>query len=260
MSEQTVEEKPTQDWSEEMYAYLWDLADKIATTVHRKFPMVDQEDLLQEGLMWAVAHPGRLEAYLENEDVKRGTAQIAGAMKNCCRDYARKQRADLRDGDLTDDIWYQLGVLKGTGRGSKGRGLLHLVFDDQAWLNPEKPEGDQVRRSGADPAEGNNWLATLSDVKRAIELIPAGDRWYIECHYQFGQTYETIGGLCSPPVSRETVSKRIDRAIKKVQDILGGPRPRKDPEEPGWDNEIVGTRHAISNAHARALTDNAYES
>lgn len=258
MTEQAVEEKPAQDWSQELYAYLWDLADKVATTVHRKFPMVEQEDLLQEALMWAVAHPGRLQAYLATEDAQRGTAQIMGAMKNTCRDYARKQRADLRDGDLTDDVWYQLGVLKGTGRGAKGRGLLHLVFDDQAWLHPEKPEGERIR-SGADPAEGNNWLATLSDVKRALELIPLADSWYIQCHYRLGMTYEQIGEQCSPRVSRETVSKRMDRAIKKVQDILGGPKPRTDPDEPGWSAEIVGTRHAISNAHARAITDGAYE-
>jgi RNA polymerase sigma factor (sigma-70 family) len=250
----------TQDWTQETYAYLYELAEKVAHTVRRSFPMVELEDLIQEGLMWAVAHPGRLENYITDEDVARGTRLIMGAMKNSCRDYARKQRAHLRDGELTDDVWYQMAVLKGTG--SRGRGLLHLIYDDESWLYPEnvKPEGERVPTSTRpDPAEGNNWLATLSDVKRAVELVPPNDRWYIESHYRHGKTYEVIGRQCNPPVSRETVSKRMDRAIKKVQDILGGPKPRKDPAEPGWSDQLVGTRRAISNAAARALTDNAYE-
>jgi hypothetical protein len=51
----------------------------------------------------------------------------------------------------------------------------------------------------------------------------------------------------------------MDRAIKKVQEVLGGPRPKKDPEEDGWENGLVGTRRAISNAHARALTGSDYD-
>lgn len=264
MTAETVEptSQPQQDWDPETYAYLYGLADKVATSVRRSYPMVDTEDLLQEGLMWAVAHPGALHIYLGHEDEAACTRLIMTAMKNAAREYAVKYRAGQRgDVMLEDDCWYPLDALKGTGKLAGKRGLLHHVYDTESWLSPEKPEGGSPRVK-RDPAEGNNWLATLSDVSAALDKLrrenpEAAD--LIECHYRNGMTYESIGRMLQPPVSRETVSKRIDRAIKKIQEILGGPRPKRDPEEPGWENGLVGTRRAISNAAARAITDGGYD-
>lgn len=251
-----------QDWSEELYGYLYGLAENVAHGVHRSFPMVDVEDLLQEALMWAVAHPGTLLRYLQHESDDQCARMITGAMKNSAKGYAIRVRAAGRgDHLLEDDYFYPLGALKGTGRLAGKRGLLHHVYDDESWTNPEKPEAD-TPRTKRDPAEGNGWLATLADVSSALDKLrrenpDAAD--LIEAHYRNGRTYEHIGATLRPPVSRETVSKRMDRAIKKIQEILGGSKPKKDPEEPGWENGLVGTRRAISNSAARAITDHGYD-
>lgn len=252
---------PQQDWNEAQYAWLYAKAETVARTVRRSYPMVDTDDLVQEALMWAVAHPGKLKEYVGDEDEQRGTRMLMGAFKNAAREYAVRQRALARgDEALIDDQWYSLDVLKGTGKLAGKRGLLHHVFDVNSWTNPEKPEGES--RGRRDPAHGNDWLATLADVSAALDKLrrqnPAAAE-LIEAHYHWGATYEQIGLGLEPPVSRETVSKRIDRAIKKVQEILGGPRPKREPEEDGWENGIVGTRRAISNAHARAITGADYE-
>lgn len=251
----------TQDWSVSTYEYLAELAELVARQVHSRFPMVERDDLSQEALIWAVKHPERLQECLEMEDPMECSQRLSGAMRNAAREYARRQRASANKGDVSDDVWYQIGVLKGTKTTGDGRGLLHHIYDDSSWMYPEnnRPEGGNTGRSSKpDPAEGNGWLATLSDVSRAVSLIPPADQGLIEWHYQHGKTYEEIGELCDPPVSAQTVMRRMDRAVKKVQQVLGGPKPRKDPEEPGWDAEIVGTRHAISNASARAITDGSY--
>lgn len=252
----------TADWSPEMYAYIYEKAESVARTVHRSYPMVDTDDLLQEALMWGVAHPGTLQKYLDDEDEKRCARQIVGAMRNDCRDYAVRQRALARgDESVIDDAWYSLDVLKGTGKLAGKRGLLHHVYDTESWTNPEKPESTGARNT-RDPAHGNDWLATLSDVSSALSKLrrlnpDAAD--LIEAHYKNGLTYDQIGAGLRPPVAKATVSKRIDRAIKKAQEILGGPRPKRAPEEDGWENGLVGTRHAISNANARAITGSQYD-
>lgn len=250
-----------QDWDPETFAYLYGIAERVAGSVQRSFPMLEREDLQQEALMWAVAHPGKLKEYLGIEDEERCSKMIAGAMRNDCKDAAVKQRATLR-GDFMqeDDVFYPLDALKGTGRSSGKRGLLHHVYDTNSWTNPEKPEAG-TPRAKRDPAEGGNWLATLADVSSALDRLgrenpEAAD--LIEAHYRNELTYEAIGAMLYPPVSRETVSKRLDRAIRKVQEILGGPKPRKDPEESGWENGLVGTRRAISNSAARYQTDTGY--
>jgi RNA polymerase sigma factor (sigma-70 family) len=251
----------TTDWDPELYAILYEMADRVAHGVHRSYPMVEVDDLVQEALMWAVAHPGQLDSHLSQPDTALGAWRIQRSMKNAAREYAVRQRALARgDESLIDDAWYPLDALKGTGRSAGKRGLLHHVFDVNSWVNPEKPESEV--RSRRDPAHGNDWLATLADVSSALDKLkvqnPAGFD-LIEAHFHWGLTYEQIGAGLEPAVSRETVSKRMDRAIKKVQEVLGGPRPKKDPEEDGWENGLVGTRRAISNAHARALTGSDYD-
>ena len=249
----------TQEWTPELYAFLYEKAEAVAYSIHRDFSMVEVDDLVQEALMWAVEHPDTLAGYLEN-DPKRTGGQVYGAMRNVCKDYAVAQRAFARgDEARIDDAWYTLDMLKGTGRSVGKRGLLHLVFDDQAWTNPEKVETES--RTKRDPAEGNNWLATLSDVSAVLDKLTRSDpeaRKLIELHYKHGYTYEEIGPMLEPPVARMTVGRRMDRAIKKVQEFLGGPAPRKDPAEEGW-QDGPGTRYVITNAAARAITDNAYD-
>lgn len=250
------------DWSPEMYAYVDGVAHTIARSVSRSYPMVDAEDLQQEALLWAVSHPAKLQEYLDDADERRCTKMLAESMKNACRDYAVKTRAGERgDVALIDDVFYPLDALKGTGRSVEKRGLLHHVFDVDSWTNPEKP-ADDGPRAKRDPAEGNNWLATLADVSSALDKLRAENpdaHLLIESHFHWGLTYEQIGKGLEPAVSRETVSKRMDRAVKKVQELLGGSKPRKDPAEPSWEDGLVGTRRAISNAQARATTENAYD-
>lgn len=252
----------TADWSPEVYAFLYEKAELVARTVAREYPAAEIDDLLQEALMWAVEHPTALQGYLENEDEDHGQRQVFTAMRNACRKYAIRQRA-LARGDETqiDDCWYSTELLKGFGRGVGQRGLLHLIFDQDAWLNPESAGEDAGVRTKKDPAEGNNWLATLADVSSALDKLSREDpdAWSVlVLHYKQGFTYDEIGASMEPVVSKVTVSRRIDRAVRKVQDLLGGPQPREDPAEPGW-NDGPGSRYVQSNAAARAITSNQYE-
>jgi hypothetical protein len=209
--------------------------------------------------VWAVTHPAVLGRYLLEDS---GPQRVMGAMKNACRDYAVKQRALSRgDESQIDDAWYPLEALKGTGQVASKRGLLHHAFDDESWVSPERGE-DTGSRTKRDPAEGNNWLATLADVSSALDKLEKEDakaHALIEAHFKWGLTYEQVGASLRPAVAKATVSVRMDRAIKKVQNILGGPRPKKEPVEPGWEEGLVGTRRAVSNARARAMTDGAYD-
>lgn len=253
----------TQDWSPELLAYLDGLAYQAARSVLQKFPVCDQEDLQQEALMWAVAHPSRLQSHLDEPDEDRCTKAIRRDMENAARAHARKVRAQTRGGDhrdpLSDDAYYSVEVLKGFGRGVGQVGLLHCVFDQEAWLSPPQGDDPGVRTNAGDPAEGSSWLATMADVSSALDKLSQSDpdAWsLLVLHYKQGYTYEEIGYGLTPPAPKVTVSRKIDRAVRKLQDLLGGRPPREVPPEDGWENGLVGTRRAVSNAYSRVVTDN----
>lgn len=217
-----------------------------ARSVKRRYPTSDVDDLVQMGLVWCIEHPKKFREYVDADK----WWVVQKAMFNYMSVYARKERARYYGYNLEDDVFYSKRMLKGDGNKP---GLLDYVFDREAWL---KPPPSDAPRSGGDPAEGNGWLTTMVDLAKACDTLSADDRRLLREHYMFGQTYEEIGRRLG--VAKVTVAKYVDRAVTRLQDALGGAKPREDPPEDEWRSEpvYVGSRRAISNAHARAMLEN----
>lgn len=219
---------------------------QAARSVKKRYPMSDTDDLTQVGLVWCIEHPRKFREYVDGDD----TGKLYRTLWNFMSRYARSERANAGY-ELEDEVFYSKRMLKGDGRKA---GLLHYVFDRENWYKPPATDGAKVR--GGDPAEGNGWLATMVDLDRAVCALDLTDYLILKNHYRFGVTYDDMAS--AEHISKTTIAKRIDRAVFKVQEYLGGPRPREDAPEPEWVEEpvYVGTRRAISNAHARAITEN----
>lgn len=235
---------------EENYEHLSALALTAARAAKKRYPTSDTDDLASVAMMWCVSHPGKLATYLGDEDGRRGVRMLVASMRNAAKKYAREERAQVYGYDLEDEAWYSKRMLKGDGNRP---GLLHYVWNRDDW--PKPPPADGAGRTKGDPAEGNGWLTMMVDLKAAIETLSKDDRALLAEHYMFGTTYDRLAVMME--CSRATVAKRIDRAVRKVQDHLGGQKPFEDPpEEYVPEPEYVGSRRVISNAHARAITDN----
>lgn len=217
-----------------------------ARSVKRRYPTSDTDDLVQMGLVWCIEHPKKFREYVDDNK----WWVIQKAMFNFMSAYARKERAQYFGYSLEDEVFYSKRMLKGDGNKP---GLLDYVFDRASW--PKPPPADSPSRGG-DPAEGNGWLTTMVDVHRAVESLSNDDQVLLREHYMFGQTYEQIGQRIGK--AKVTVAKYVDRAVTRLQDALGGAKPREDPPEDEWRSEpvYVGSRRAISNAHARAMLEN----
>lgn len=238
---------------DENFERLSALALQVARSVRRKYHTADVDDLTQVALMWCVQHPRKLAEFLAAEDT--GSRLLVASMRNACRDYARKQKASEVGYEPEDETFYSKRMLKGDGTNP---GLLHYVWDRKNWERPPF-RGESAGRSAGDPAEGGAWLAIMCDVQAALNVLNKAEYNLLKAHYEDGNTYESLTERYGPlPVSKTTVATGIDRAVAKMQDFLGGPRPREDGAEDEWEQEpeYVGTRRAISNAHARAITEN----
>lgn len=222
------------------------IALSAARSVGRRYSQVGIDDLTQMGLVWCIEHPKKFREYVDDA----ASGKLYRTLWNYMSNYARQERAKAGY-ELEDEVFYSKRMLKGDGR---KEGLLHYVFDPENFHRPPATDGAKVR--GGDPAEGNGWLATMMDVSRAIKTLDGDEYALLYSHYSLGMTYEDMAA--ARKVSKTTIAKYVDRAVFKLQEYLGGPRPREDAPEPEWVEEpvYVGTRRAISNAHARAITEN----
>lgn len=239
---------------DENYEYLAALVLRAARSIRRRYPLVPLDDLMQIGWEWCLTHPTKLRKYLDEES----EGFIVLALRNVCKQYAREEKAAILGYEPEDEAFYSLGVLAGDQQSNHG-GLLHYIYDRQAWLTP--PQKEDTRNPG-DPAEGMTWQAMLADVSRAVDLLDADDQALIKARFKDLRSLEDIGEEYGR--SKATISSRLKSRVRRVQAELGGFKPHPDPPEDyeqiqqaaeAWGHDGPGSRRVISNAHARTITD-----
>lgn len=207
---------------------------QIATETKRNFPMVERDDIVQELWLWLASNPEKVEKW--GDDGKRGERFLATALRRRGRAYGTVEKAGIVGYELDDLYWYSTGQL---------RELIPLAFDKGTWaetgMSLEESGGNRQSR----PSEGNNRLAMLCDVRSSLEAGSEPDKLLLWTHFGLGMEEDehamTLG------VTVETLRVRLHRAVVRVQKRLGGPR---------IDGPYVGTRRAMSNAQAQAITRN----
>jgi DNA-directed RNA polymerase specialized sigma24 family protein len=208
---------------------------QVAYSVGRHFPFVDLEDLRQELWLWLVEHQEKVQVWGQEATGDRRTAKsLRRAARAVCLDL-KAQRGGY---DLGDLWFYSVGQL---------RQLLPDVLDTEGWtasspaLSPDRVQSQSLVN------EGNNRLAMLVDVKDAFLRLADEDQQLLYVHYRVHEEEQHATEL---EISVEALRSRVTRALTRLQRELGGPQP---------DVEWVGTRRAMSNATAQALTRSAYE-
>lgn len=231
-----------------------EVAQVVASTYARRFhPHVQRDDVLQEIYVWALQHQTKVSHWIDDtDDDGREAGRLLGrAMQDAALRYCQQEKAARLGYRLDDLAYYSRGEVKE---------LLPSMFDVDAWTNPPKNPGERAAKKPA--AEGNGWLATLADVSRAFDVLSAEDRDLLTRVYRDDESMVRIGDESG--VSRQVVAKRVERAVNRLVNVLGGPRPRGGhyPDEHGececgWGHP--GARKAMSGAHARALTSSSYD-
>lgn len=222
------------EWDQEWDATLI----AIARATARRFPMVDWQDVAQELRLWWL-RTDRVSGYLttirESEDeeaVKTATGKLMRALKLEAGAYCQVEKAAALGYKVEDLHFYSVSEL---------RELLPLVWDEQAWL-PFWQRPDQEMRSRGNPAEGNGLIASLVDVSRGVLLLREVDRVLIQQLYRSGWTEDQLAEEYG--ISTEALRKRHERALVRLRDLLGGPRPSL--------GDGPGSRRVMSRAEAVA--------
>lgn len=203
----------------------------------RRYRLVERDDIAQELRLWWLTNQRAVARYTREEEPQ--PAKLAKALNRAAERYCRQIKAQSVGYRVEDEFFYNAGLV---------RELLPMVWKPELVIQDTQPdEGGRVK-SGKPANEGNNLLAMVADVSRAFDAITDDHRRILFAVYFFGETNEHIADRLV--ISVPAVKMRVQRAVDALVDELGGRSPYDD------DYEGPGSRRAISNAHAAAITSN----
>jgi len=191
------------------------LAKQGAMSAHRSGRgLVDAGDLIGEANLWMISNIDKL--VLWREQGRHGDNKLRNACRQRCLTVIAKERR-VRSGAQPGDTQYYTPAMV--------RELLPDIFDIDDWLSGSSAVSGEVRGPSR-PAEGNNRLAMIADIRQAFFGLPIADRELLSQLYQDGgASYDAVANMTE--VHERTVRRREERIIEKMVERLGGEPPWK---------------------------------
>lgn len=193
----------------------------IARNAVRRFPTVDWQDVRSDLFVYLYEHPELLTPVLENDpdddEARAELAKLSKNLRNRAQRYCRREKAGKAGYSVDDEYFYSTEHLSSLVRG---------MFDPDP-SPPARPLDGTFTRSN--PAEGGNWMVMMADVKVAYSQLEAADRDALWQREGLGLLYkEMIIEVDGRMLSAQACADRHRRALKHMQAVLGGPRPKAD--------------------------------
>jgi DNA-directed RNA polymerase specialized sigma24 family protein len=183
----------------------------IASYLRRSYPMVEREDILQTIYVWVYSHEEKIAEY--QDGTEHGRNKLLKSMRMAGIAYCQKEKARVLGYKIEDLYYYDLPLIRDT---------LTKIWDEEAWTSPPQPD-EQARVKHRAPNEGGDYVATLADVSRVVALLPLEDQRLLRDHYHLGISSTELGNRLG--ITSGAVDGRLGRLTRKVQRLLGGPRP-----------------------------------
>jgi hypothetical protein len=159
----------------------WDyIVSHVADEYHKKFSMVDREDIRQSLYEWFVSHPMKL---TEWEALSRKSTQnlLYRSLRNQALDYCQLWKAKTLGYEISDLYFYDAAVVEAILPA-----LLLGNVTEAPKLNlgmPGKPPA---------PAEGGNLMAMMAEIKAGFMKLSGEDKNILYQKHANSMTYGAI--------------------------------------------------------------------
>lgn len=189
----------------------------VATEYHKKYNMVELDDIKQSLYQWFVEHPRKLNEWeaIGQKDAKN---LIYRSLRNQALDYCQRWKAKSLGYEVNDLFYYEPEMVEN---------LLPAVLLGHEAEMPKMNLGMPGKPPA--PSEGGNLMAMLVEVDAAYHRLNTEDRAVLFHKYAESMDYGTIAtemGLGSEDAAR----MRHNRAIKKLINRIGGFKPFLDKD------------------------------
>ena len=206
----------------EIHPSLFEIIPSVAKVVHRRFHQyVEADDIKQECYAFAASKRAYFKELLDEENTEKRVAnerRVAWQIKRAAERYARKEKAAKLGYQTNDEAFYDV-----TSIANVLSLVIASVLKDTPLEQGQVIVDDGTPKSPSVPAEGNNLLAMLVDIKNAYVKLEPDDQQILERRYYDGWTLQQIAGYLE--VSISTADRRCSTAMFRLQEFLGGVNP-----------------------------------
>lgn len=211
----------------------WDyIVTAVASEYHKKFSMVELEDIKQSLYQWFVEHPNKLKEW-ESIGEKDAKNLIYRSLRNDALDYCQRWKAKSIGYETSDLFYYDAAMIEA---------LLPAVIRNEVnvahKLNLSGPSQPPA------PAEGGNLMVMIIEIDKAYNKLNTEDRTVLFYKYAESLDYGSIATEMKLG-SEDAVRMRHNRAIKKIINRIGGFRPWLDKDISEVDEEQYSENQSI---------------
>ena len=194
------------------------IASHVADEYHKKYSMVERDDIKQSLYEWFVSHPRKL---TEWEKLGNRSAQnlLYRSLRNQALDYCQLWKSKSIGYELSDLYYYEADVIEA---------LLPAILRGDVTEGPKLDLGMPGRPSA--PSEGGNMMAMMAEIKDAYSKLSTEDKGILYLKHANSLDYGSIANELQLS-SDDAARMRHKRAIKKIINRLGGYRPFLDKDE-----------------------------
>jgi DNA-directed RNA polymerase specialized sigma24 family protein len=196
----------------------WDyIVIHVADEYHKKFNMVDRNDIRQSLYEWFVSHPMKLTEW-EAFSKKSTQNLLYRSLRNQALDYCQLWKAKTLGYEMSDIFFYDAAVVEA---------ILPSVLRGDTTEAPKLDLGMPGKPSA--PSEGGNLMAMMAEVKSGFMKLSTEDKNILYQKHANSMTYAAIAEELELP-SDDAARMRHRRAIKRLITRLGGFRPFLDED------------------------------
>ena len=203
----------------------WDyIVIAVAAEYHRKYDMVELEDIKQSLYKWFLEHPNKLNEW-ESIGDKDAKNLIYRSLRNDALDYCLEWKAKSIGYETSDIFFYESDVIEAllpsVLRGEFG------VSHKLNLVGPSKPPA---------PAEGGNMMVMMIEIDKAYRKLSTEDRTVLFYRYAESMDYGDVATEMNLG-SEDAARMRHNRAVKKLITRIGGFRPWSDRDSRNEETE-----------------------
>ena len=185
---------------------------KDASTSSQVSHLVEQEDLVSEAYMWLVRHPKKVVEWRELG--RKGDNMLRLSCKRAALKAVAKERKRRTGAEYSDMCFYSTQII---------RELMPVIFNVEDWSTTAAMSNEPRGQSA--PAEGNNRLAMIVDVRGAYHAQAKHVQEFLQRMYD--NPVPNVADLIAVEegVSTKTIQRRDERYLGFIIAYLGGDNP-----------------------------------